>query len=102
MDGGEWSLFYRSDFTVAARERGPLQCEIDAIWSDLRGEVEAAGATLATFAPTHFEMRPRLVGWRVAMVGDITVFLSLERGPEGTWKKTDGWTAEQCGSGPEG
>ncbi len=101
-DRAEWTLFYRTGFTVAARERGPLQCELDALWAELREEVEASGATRATFAPTHFEIRPRLVGWRAVILGDVTVFVERERDASGVWKKTEGWTVEECGTGTGG
>jgi hypothetical protein len=93
---GEWYVSFRTTHSVAAATRGPLQCEVDAFWATHRQEVEAAGVTRATFSSTHYEARVLWIGWRPEYLGDVTVFLELERDRAGQWRKTSGWTVPEC------
>jgi hypothetical protein len=98
IEDGDWFLAYRTKESVSPMARGPLQCEVDALWAARRSEVEASGARAATFAVTHYEWRILWVGWRPMIAGDITVFLNFERMAGGKWRKGAGWTAQQCSS----
>ena len=98
IQDGEWFLPYRTNESVRGTARGPLQCEVDALWAKRRSEVEASGARTATFAATHYERRILWAGWHPLLAGDVTVFLEFERGVDGEWKKGAGWTAPECSS----
>lgn len=96
VEQGEWYVSFRSTHSVAGATRGPLQCEVDAFWASHRQEAEAAGARRATFSATHYEGRVLWAGWRPGFIGDVTVFLVLERDRAGEWRKTSGWTVPEC------
>ena len=91
---GRWVLEYRTLLPITPHER--LQCEVEAIWSDVKGEAENAGVRRAGIWPTSFDHELRWVGWRPVMLGQMMTAFSLERDGQGGWRKAGGWSATPC------
>ena len=85
---GWWMLSYRTQIPLS--DRGKLEAEVTALWSDIQPEVERLGVKRASIWPTYIK-RVDFIGWRPVLGSAYSTGYSLERDAAGAWVKSGAW-----------